>query len=81
MAQQQKQNYSTGEAAEYIRTVYQMPCSISLLNKLATMGGGPNFCKVSMYRSYSAKDLNVWARGRITKRVSRSAELKQQKAA
>ncbi len=81
MAQQQKQNYSTGEAADYILTVYQMPCSISLLNKLATMGGGPNFCKVSRYRSYARKDLDIWARWRITKRVSRSAELQHQKAA
>jgi len=79
--QQQKENYTTGEAADYIRTVYQMPCSISLLNSLAHSGHGPRFCKVSRFRQYQRRALDIWARGRISKRVSRSAELKQQKAA
>lgn len=63
------------QAAEYVRTNYGFPCTRSWLAKLASLGGGPAFRKVSRFPLYDEADLDTWAQSKIGPRVLSTAEL------
>jgi hypothetical protein len=54
------------QAAEYIKVTWSQPCSRSLLAQLAMSGGGPLFRLAGRFPVYTEKDLDDWARGRIS---------------
>ncbi|WMS41839.1 hypothetical protein RDV64_17465 [Acuticoccus sp. MNP-M23] len=53
------------EAARYVRTTYNFPCSTRWLAKLAVVGGGPAYSKAGRTPLYTLHDLDAWARQRI----------------
>jgi hypothetical protein len=53
---------SRREAAEYIKTVHNIPCSWRTLAKLACVSSdGPPFRRAGRWPLYSASDLDAWA--------------------
>ncbi len=60
-----------GEASQYIRSTYGVPCSLASLEKMASTGGGPAFVKVSRYPMYEIDELDRWVESR-TSRVKAS---------
>lgn len=63
------------EAAAYVRETYNVPCSPSYLAKLAVIGGGPKFQRVSRYPLYTPPNLDAWVRSRMTATASSTSEL------
>lgn len=54
-----------GDAGQYVREQWGMPCSTSWLAKLAVVGGGPKFRKVGRFPVYARVDLDEWATARL----------------
>lgn len=64
------------EAAHYVRRRWNVPCSPATLAKLASVGGGPVFCRINNYwPAYAEKDLDIWAQSRISGPLTRAADL------
>ena len=53
------------EAAEYLRTVWRLPCEATTLAKLASIGGGPPFHKAGRIPLYPPLGLDAFARAKI----------------
>lgn len=62
-------------AADYLRTVWGIPCSPKTLAKWAVIGGGPVFRKAGRTPLYPEDGLDDWARKRLTHRVHSTSEL------
>jgi hypothetical protein len=62
-------------AAAYVTDTYGIPCSPKTLAKLAVVGGGPAFRKAGRIPLYSKEDLDAWARGKLSRRVTSTSEL------
>ena len=75
------QYFTTAQACAYVTEVHMLRCGIDTMNKHSWLGTGPKFSKHGNTRYYAKDDLDRWARGRITKRVSKSSELRQKQAA
>ena len=56
-----------GDAAEYVRANWGVPCSRSWLAKLAVVGGGPTFRKSGRAPIYTTARLDKWVEGRISR--------------
>lgn len=54
------------EASRYVEEKHGIPCSIGLLNKLASTGDGPPFRKVSRYPMYEMAELDEWVQSRTS---------------
>jgi len=61
-----QQKLRRSAAAQYIRDTYGVPMSASTLAKLAVVGGGPPYVKVSRYTCYSVTDLEEWVHSRTS---------------
>jgi hypothetical protein len=60
-----KRYLTRADAAQYIRSKYDFPCSRQWLAKLAVVGGGPVFRKAGRTPLYAPADLDAWASARI----------------
>ena len=69
--------YRRSEAAEYIRTTYNFPCSARWLAKLAVVGGGPPFHKAGRTPLYTPSDLDAWALARIGARQTSTSDRRE----
>lgn len=54
------------EAAQYITETFGFSCSKAWLAKLASIGGGPVFRKAGRVPLYTKKDLDIWAKARLS---------------
>jgi hypothetical protein len=63
------------EAANYLESVWGIPCATKTLAKLAVVGGGPVFRKAGRTPLYPEVALDDWARRKLTKRVHSTSEL------
>lgn len=61
-------------AAEYLKNRYGVG-SAATLAKLACIGGGPLFRKLGRFPVYAPADLDAWAVGRTSAKVSSTSEL------
>lgn len=61
-------------AGEYLKSRYGVG-SAGTLAKLACVGGGPLFRKLGRFPVYSPSDLDDWAAGRTSAKVSSTSEL------
>jgi hypothetical protein len=62
------------KAAEYLQDNYGAYTK-GTLEKLACVGGGPQFQKLGRFPVYTADALDAWAKSRMSKPVSSTAEL------
>ena len=62
-------------AAEYLQTVWGIPCSMKTLAKYAVIGGGPEFRKAGRTPLYPEDGLDDWALRKIGPRVRSTSEL------
>ncbi|WP_162652139.1 hypothetical protein [Lentilitoribacter sp. Alg239-R112] len=62
------------QAATYLQERYGA-YTPETLAKLATVGGGPPFVKFDRFPLYLPEDLDVWAKGRMSKLVHSTSEL------
>ncbi len=61
-------------AVEYLRDCWGIGRTVSTLAKLASLGGGPRFCKAGRTPLYAEHDLDEWAANLIREpRPGRSA--------
>jgi hypothetical protein len=63
------------KAAEYLRTVWGIPCEPRTLAKQASVGGGPAFRKCGRAVLYPEDALDDYARTKLTARVRSTSEL------
>lgn len=69
------------EAASYIHERHGIPCSPKTLAKLACIGGGPAFYKAGRIPLYADPDLDAWAAGKLSPRVTSTSEFARVKGA
>ena len=62
-------------AAKFIEDRHGIPCSPKTLAKLACIGGGPAFYKAGRIPLYADADLDAWAAGKLSRRVTSTSEL------
>ena len=62
-------------AADYLQTIWGIPCSPKTLAKYAVIGGGPVFRKAGRTPLYPEDGLDDWARRKIGPRVRSTSEL------
>jgi hypothetical protein len=67
-------------AAEYIRTVYNIPCSEATLSTWATRGGGPVYSRVGNAALYPEDGLDEWADEKLSRPRRSTSELREQPA-
>lgn len=60
-----KHNLSRGEASDYLRETYGIPCAPATLAKMVTTGGGPRYHKVNRSPLYPVAELDAWARKQL----------------
>lgn len=63
------------EAAAFIRETYGVSCCTGTLAKLAVIGGGPEYQKFGRFPLYSQSACRAWVKGRLSRRVTSTAEL------
>lgn len=63
------------EAAAFIRETFGVSCCTGTLAKLAVIGGGPEYQKFGRFPLYSRGACRAWVQGRLTRRVTSTAEL------
>jgi hypothetical protein len=63
------------DAAQYLRDKYGFRCSSGLLDKLASLGGGPVFRKARRDPIYAPEDLDAWAEARISAPLSKASDV------
>jgi hypothetical protein len=68
------------KAAEYITSIWGVPCSPKTLAKLASVGGGPEFRKGQRAALYEPAALDAWVQSRISSPLRRASEAAQQAA-
>jgi hypothetical protein len=61
------------EAAEYVRAI-GLPCSKLTLEKLASVGGGPEFQKFGNRVVYTAAALNRWVERKLSEPRASTSE-------
>jgi hypothetical protein len=54
--------HSSKEASRNLKEKWGIPCSPATLDKLACIGGGPQFYKIGRFRKYSDGHLDEYAR-------------------
>jgi hypothetical protein len=69
------------EAAEYVRAHWGIPCSRGLLDKLASVGGGPLFRRANRVPLYRVEDLDAWADARISGPMRKASDVPKVHAA
>jgi hypothetical protein len=62
------------QAAQYVRNQYGFPCSTALLDKLASLGGGPVYRRANRVPLYAREDLDAWAEARISAPMGKASE-------
>jgi len=62
------------DAADYVRHKWSIPCSRSLLAKLAVTGGGPVFRRAGKWPLYQEIDLDAWARSKISGPLNKTSD-------
>jgi hypothetical protein len=68
------------EAARYLLDTWSIPHSVATLAKLAVTGGGPEFRKSGRTPLYPQESLDAYAKSKLTRRVRRTAELREANA-
>jgi hypothetical protein len=61
-------------ASEYLRETHGLDRAATTLAKLASMGGGPIFCKAGRTPLYAPADLDAWALSLIGVRMRSTSE-------
>lgn len=67
---------NTTEAIQYLEQMYGIRTKRGTLNKLACVGGGPTFQKLTNKRLYTADALDDWAGEKLSPPVSSTSELR-----
>lgn len=67
------------QAAHYVETRYNFPCSPRWLAKLAVVGGGPPFRKAGRTPLYDETDLDSWATQRLGTAQATTSDHKRSK--
>lgn len=62
------------EAVEYLMLVHGIPIAVTTLNKLASVGGGPEFEKFNRTPLYPRDKLDEWARMKLSRPVRSTSE-------
>src|SRR5262249_9205690 len=67
-------------AAEYLRLKHGLELSPLTLAAYACRGGGPAYRKYNRIPYYAPRDLDAWARKRLSRRVTQNTELREASA-
>jgi hypothetical protein len=70
----QRRKLRRAEAAQFVRDAYGVPLSASTLAKLAVVGGGPPYVKISRYPVYDVDDLRAWIEARTSAKLRSTSE-------
>jgi hypothetical protein len=71
-----RRKLNRAEASAYLRDRHGLKCQPATLAKLATIGGGPVFCKQgARVVIYDCAELDRWAQTRLTKSVANTSQL------
>lgn len=62
------------EVPEYLMRVHGIPIAMATLNKLATIGGGPEMQYAGRIPLYTPEALDAWAQQRLSRPVRSTAE-------
>jgi hypothetical protein len=63
------------QAAEYIKTHFNIPCSVGTLTQYATDGTGPLYRRISRATLYDPADIHRWFEERATKPIRAAKEV------
>lgn len=77
-ARLRKKRLRRDEASEYLLVVHGLTVAVATLNKKASVGGGPSFCKFGRSPLYEPAELDRWAEEKLGPAIRSTSELRGQ---